>query len=152
MTSTESLAHLSSLLKRARELADRWINAIRPGYPKGYVHATDLRIEPETQLITFRAYYVDGGALYGPYESISTRYLDDDSTLEQDAKIWKAAEDARQDAVRARIEDLKARPDVKEYLSLATHESQRWAHPQGYLHGGIAAYPLHALLKETPKL
>lgn len=147
------LSILSNLNRRASHLADRWINIIHPGYPKGYVHSTNVKIDPETRLIWFGTYYVDGGAAWmAAPESISARYFDDDSTLEADAKAWKVAEDARQAAVRTRIETLKARPEVVEYLSLATHESQRWAYPQGYGFGGMPMYPAHELLKETPKL
>ncbi len=146
------LSILSDLNQRARALADRWVNVIHPGYPKGYVHATDVTIHPDQQLIVFSVYYVDGGvSSFVPPSSISTRYLDDDLTLESDAATWKAAESARQTAIRERIEALKARPDVTEYLSLATHGTQRWAYPQGYGWGGEPLFPTHELLKETPK-
>lgn len=147
------LSLLSSLNRRARDLADRWVLVLHPGYPKGYVYSTNVKIDPEAKLIRFGIYFVDGVQISfdAHTESISTRYLDDDSTLEVDAKTWKAAEDARQSAVRARIEALKARPEVTEYLSLATHQSQRWAYPQGYGYGGMPMYPTHELLKETPK-
>lgn len=147
------LALLSNLNRRVKELADRWVVALNPGYPKGYVHATDVKIDPDRKLILFDTHFVDGVyAIPGRApESISTRYLHDSSTLESDAKTWKAAEQARQTAVRERIEALKARPEVTEYLSLATHASQRWAYLQGYGHGGMPMYPTHGLLKETPK-
>lgn len=148
------LAILSDLNRRAKVLADRWCVALNPGYPKDYVHSTNVQIDPDTKLIRFGIYFVDGAqVLYGPeaWNTISTRYLDDSSTLESDAKTWKAAESARQTAIRERIETLKARPDVIEYLSLATHGSQRWAYPQGYGWGGEPLYPTHDLLKETPK-
>lgn len=151
---TSDLSILSSLNRRAKALADRWVNVIHPGYTNGYVSAVDIQIDPEAKLIRFAIYFVDGVQVAcGPSRpnSISTRYLDDDSTLESDAKTWKAAEDTRLSAVRARIETLKARPDVTEYLSLATHQSQRWAYPQGYGYGGMPMFPTHDLLKETPK-
>ncbi len=134
--------------RHAKAVADRWVNAIHPGYSKGYVSATDVKIDPEAKLITFRAYYVDGGANMSALESISTRYIwGDDSTLEADAKTWKAAEDVRQAAIRARIEELKTRPEVIEYMCLSTYQST----PPGCVAWSLSSWGTHDLIKETPK-
>lgn len=146
------LALLSDLNRRAQALADRWAIVLNPGYPPKYVWAHSVQIDPDKRLILFGTGMVDGiQSLPVQTQSISTRYLDDSSTLESDAKTWKGAEQARQTAVRERIETLKVQPDVTEYLSLATHDTQRWAYPQGYGWGGMPMYPTHDLLKETPK-
>ena len=147
---TTDLSILSNLNKRAAALANRWVKTLNRGDTFAIHSAGNVTIDTDKGLICFTAHCSDGVSFRGR-DSISIRYLDNDSTLEWDAREWKAEEDKRQTAVRARIEELKERPEVQEYLSLATHESQRWAYPQGYGWGGMPMYPLHPLLKETPK-
>lgn len=142
------LSIISSLNHRAAALANRWVKAMHEPWAHPY-HAMFDKIDPDNQLIVFTERCVDGVG-FAPQGSISTRYLDDDSTLERDAKAWKAAESARLAARTVRIDQLKVRPEVIEYMCLSTQSAFSVPGIMGYT--GYGPYwGEHELNKVTPK-
>lgn len=118
------------LQQRMQDLADRWVRAWGEyGYRGG---ATDVRLSPAWgagkhpygEEITFYAPYVDG---IGRNGSMSSKYLDDDSNLELDAKAWYDAQCSARRAAAEEEAKLRATPEVQAYLS----RNQDWStfHP-----------------------
>ncbi len=109
------------LQQQIKALADRWVRAWPEyGYRGG---ASNVRLSEAYangahafgEKILFYAPYVDGIGCEG---SMSSKYLDDDSTLEADSLAEYNAKRAAQCAKSDQISTLRATPEVSKYLEL----------------------------------
>ncbi len=109
------------LHQRMKELADRWVLAWGEyGYRGGannvrFSEAYGAGEHPYGERIEFYAHYVDG---IGRNGSFSSKYLDDDTTLEIDSKVEYDNEQTMRRQRSAEISRLSVTPDVKAYKVL----------------------------------
>ena len=109
------------LHQRIKQLATRWVLAWGEyGYRGGacnahFSEAYGAGEHPFGERIEFYAPYVDGRGREG---WMSSKYFDDDSTLEVDSKAWYDAEQATAKARSKRICELENSPDVRAYREL----------------------------------
>ena|SRR5665213_101441 len=125
------------LLKRARQIASRWVKAWQPGSDGyGYYDATSVTVDIHSpHYIRFVPCIRDS---IGPWHCwMDGKYLDDDTNLETDAFAWYEGQMKRRKAVSDRETELRATPEVTEFLSLTQ--------PQYTTNGSKAFYwhPLH---------
>lgn len=118
MTNHPDFPAYKRLHQQMQALATRWVLAWGDyGYRGGatmvrFSDAYGAGTHPYGENIEFYAPYVDG---IGRQGSFSSKYLDDDSTLEADSKAWYEAERAEKAAKSARISALEMSPDVQAY-------------------------------------
>ena len=117
--------------KKAQELANRWVKAWHQSF--GYPLVGDVQIDFCNNLITFQALPSCSGI--GFPQSINTKYLEDDSTLEQDAKVWYGnyIKDRNEKSELERV--LSNSPDVIAWRKLKNIDS--YGFPLNGLHGII---------------
>ena len=114
------------LQQQIKALADRWVRAWGDyGYRGGasnvrFSEAYGAGAHPFGEEICFYASYVDGVGRQG---SMSSRYLDDDSTLEADSRAWYEADKAERAERSNRLSALERSPDVAAYRALT---AQQW--------------------------
>lgn len=109
------------LHQRIKQLATRWVLAWGEyGYRGGannvhFSEAYGAGEHPFGERIEFYASYVDGVGRAG---WMSSKYLDDDSTLEVDSKAWYDVEQAAAKARSECIRELENNPYVRAYREL----------------------------------
>ncbi len=112
------------LHQQIKALANRWVLAWGEyGYRGGAtnVHFSEAYGAGEHtfgETICFYAPYVDGVGREG---SMSSRYLEDDSTLEADSRAWYNADRAAREARSRRQSELENTPEVREYKGLSQY-------------------------------
>lgn len=117
MTNEEKYKEFEDLTVRARELAERWVQA----WNVMGIHAYNIQLDFKRKVITFNSKYSDGGFIgQQEGEAISFDYFDNSATLGQDSRAKKKIDDDTKTAKWKRLEELRNHPIVAELKQAET--------------------------------
>lgn len=129
------------LLRRAQQIAKRWVLGWGTSDDKGsygYYDAQGVTVDIyPPHYIRFVPAIRDSMTNWHCW--MDGKYLDDDTNLEHDAKVWYEGQMKRREAVTSREGQLRQFPEVQEFLSLVQRQ-----YPIGVPRGdGWFTHPLY---------
>lgn len=118
MNAQEMLESYDALMALATELANRWTKSYGdPRYHStGYSEAFDVRVDHAAGFIRFRRRSSPSGI--DPETMMPIKYLNDSSTLEQDARAAYLKERDETSAIHEEIQRIKSSPDYQRLMQL----------------------------------